>query len=68
MASEAGAINLAQGFPGFGADPVLLELLAEASLAGHNQYAPMSGLSRLKRRLQKKLSEPKVICPTQKGR
>ena len=54
MASEAGAINLAQGFPGFGADSVLLELLAEASLAGHNQYAPMSGLPRLKQQIAEK--------------
>ena len=54
MASDAGAINLAQGFPGFGADPVLLELLAASSLAGHNQYAPMSGLPALKQQIANK--------------
>jgi methionine aminotransferase len=48
MALEENAINLAQGFPGFGSDPVLLELVAKYSRGGFNQYAPMSGVSELK--------------------
>jgi methionine transaminase len=47
MASDEGAINLSQGFPGFGADPVLLELVAKYTLEGYNQYAPMSGIPQL---------------------
>ena len=48
MALEENAINLAQGFPGFGSDPVLLELVAKYTRGGFNQYAPMSGVSELK--------------------
>ena len=42
MAQEENAINLAQGFPGFGSDPALLELVAKYTRGGQNQYAPMS--------------------------
>jgi methionine aminotransferase len=63
LASEAGAINLAQGFPGFGADPVLLELLAKASLAGHNQYAPMSGLLSLRQQIAEKTQRTQGYLP-----
>ena len=63
LASEAGAINLAQGFPGFGADPVLLELLAKASLAGHNQYAPMSGLPSLRQQIAEKTQRTQGYLP-----
>lgn len=48
MALEENAINLAQGFPGFGSDPFLLELVAKYTREGFNQYAPMSGVSELK--------------------
>jgi len=48
LALEENAINLAQGFPGFGSDPVLLELVAKYTRKGFNQYAPMSGVSELK--------------------
>lgn len=48
MALEENAINLAQGFPGFGSDPFLLELVAKYTREGFNQYAPMSGISELK--------------------
>ena len=51
MAQEENAINLAQGFPGFGSDPVLLELVAKYTREGFNQYAPMSGVSELKQAL-----------------
>jgi methionine aminotransferase len=51
MALEENAINLAQGFPGFGSDPVLLELVAKYTCEGFNQYAPMSGVSELKQAL-----------------
>lgn len=54
MALEENAINLAQGFPGFGSDPVLLELVAKYTRGGFNQYAPMSGVSELKLALANK--------------
>jgi methionine aminotransferase len=54
MAQEENAINLAQGFPGFGSDPELLELVAKYTRGGFNQYAPMSGVSELKQALAEK--------------
>lgn len=54
MSLEENAINLAQGFPGFGSDPVLLELVAKYTREGFNQYAPMSGVSELKKALATK--------------
>ena len=54
MAQEENAINLAQGFPGFGSDPNLLELVAKYTRGGFNQYAPMSGVSELKQALATK--------------
>ena len=54
MAQEENAINLAQGFPGFGSDPDLLELVAKYTREGFNQYAPMSGVSELKQALATK--------------
>ncbi len=44
MAQQHGAINLSQGFPDFDAPADLLKLLDEAARAGHNQYAPMTGV------------------------
>ena len=44
LAAEHNAINISQGFPDFDADPVLIELVAEAMRAGYNQYAPMAGI------------------------
>jgi len=47
LATEAGAINLGQGFPDFQPPARLRELVAEHLVAGHNQYAPMPGLPAL---------------------
>lgn len=47
LASEAGAINLGQGFPDFQPPARLCGLIAEHLAAGHNQYAPMPGLPAL---------------------
>lgn len=63
MALEAGAINLAQGFPGFRADPILLELLAASTLEGHNQYAPMSGLAALNQQIANKTERTQGYFP-----
>ena len=54
LASDSGAINLSQGFPGFDCDPVLLDLVNKYMRAGFNQYAPMSGVPVLRERVAEK--------------
>lgn len=54
LASDHGAINLSQGFPGFNCDPQLLELVYKCMKEGKNQYAPMSGVPILRERLAEK--------------
>lgn len=54
LASDCGAINLSQGFPGFNCDPQLLDLVSKYMKTGHNQYAPMSGVSVLRERIAEK--------------
>lgn len=44
LATEHGAINLAQGFPSFNPDSLLRELVNKHMNIGANQYAPMAGL------------------------
>ena len=48
LANEHGAINLSQGFPDFDCDPALVDAVARAMRAGHNQYAPMPGVLALR--------------------
>ncbi len=55
LANEHIAINLAQGFPGFGADEELIQLVNKHMLAGKNQYAPMPGVPILRERLCEKI-------------
>jgi methionine aminotransferase len=47
LALEVNAVNLGQGFPDFHCDPRLLDLLDQATRAGHNQYPPMTGVAAL---------------------
>lgn len=54
MAAEEGAINLSQGYPGFGADPLLLDLVGKYTREGYNQYAPMAGIPQLRKVLAEK--------------
>jgi methionine aminotransferase len=54
-ATELQAINLGQGFPDYDIDPRLGELVHEAMLQGHNQYAPMPGMPQLRRAIAAKL-------------
>ncbi|REG88581.1 methionine aminotransferase [Algoriphagus antarcticus] len=51
LASDCGAINLSQGFPGFDCDPVLVDLVTKHMKAGLNQYAPMSGVPILREQI-----------------
>jgi len=55
LANDCGAVNLSQGFPDYPCDPPLLDALGEAARAGHNQYAPMSGVPALRQAIAAKL-------------
>ncbi len=48
LAAEHGAVNLGQGFPDFDVPQPLVDGLADAMRAGHNQYAPMTGIPTLR--------------------
>ena len=51
LAAEVGATNIAQGFPDFPTDPVLIRLVEKAMHDGYNQYAPMPGLVKLREQI-----------------
>ncbi len=55
LAKEHNAINLSQGFPNFEPDPELLDLVSKAMRMGHNQYAPMGGLLKLREIIAEKI-------------
>jgi methionine aminotransferase len=55
LASEHGAVNLGQGFPDFGCDPRLLDLVDEAMRGGQNQYPLMAGVPALRERIAAKI-------------
>ncbi|NLA68751.1 MAG: aminotransferase class I/II-fold pyridoxal phosphate-dependent enzyme, partial [Gammaproteobacteria bacterium] len=48
LAAEHGAVNLGQGFPDFDVPGRLVDALDRAMRAGHNQYAPMTGVAALR--------------------
>ena len=48
-ASEAGAINLGQGFPDFDGPDFVKDAARKAVAEGPNQYAPMGGYPELNR-------------------
>ena len=54
-ALEEGALNIGQGFPDYPIDPRLAESLLEAVADGHNQYAPMEGVTELRMQIARKL-------------
>lgn len=54
LSAEHQAFNLSQGAPNFAGDPQLIEATAQAMRAGHNQYAPMSGVAALRAALAEK--------------
>lgn len=53
LATEEGALNLSQGFPGFDCSEELQELVRFYA-KGHNQYAPMAGVPLLRQSIAKK--------------
>jgi len=56
MASDFDAINLSQGFPDFPVSEKLIDLVYQNMQIGHNQYAPMPGLPKLREAIAKKVS------------
>ncbi len=51
LALEHKAVNLGQGFPDFDPPPNLRDALARAMNEGRNQYAPMSGIPKLREQI-----------------
>ncbi|MBT8300608.1 MAG: methionine aminotransferase [Maribacter sp.] len=56
MAKKYKATNLSQGFPNFEPDQHLLDLVTKALNEGHNQYAPMAGLPKLREVIAHKIT------------
>jgi len=54
LAAEHGAVNLGQGFPDFAVPQRLIDELDRAMRAGHNQYAPMTGVPALRQAIADK--------------
>lgn len=54
LAAEHGAVNLGQGFPDFAVPLRLVDELDAAMRAGHNQYAPMTGVQALRQAIADK--------------
>ena len=55
LAARADAVNLGQGFPDFGCDPVLVDAVSAAMREGHNQYPPMTGVAALREAIAGKI-------------
>ena len=55
LSNEHNAINLSQGFPNFDVHPDLLDLVNKYMRSGHNQYAPMQGVSILREMIAEKV-------------
>lgn len=55
LANETDAVNLGQGFPDFGCDPKLLEMVTQAMNEGLNQYPPMTGVAPLREAMSAKI-------------
>ena len=55
LAKAHNAINLSQGFPDFGSDQKLIDLVTKAMNSGYNQYAPMAGNLELREAIAKKM-------------
>jgi len=56
LATEHGAVNLGQGFPDFGCDDKLLDMVNDAMRAGLNQYPPMAGAAPLRAAIAAKVA------------
>jgi len=56
LAAQHGAVNLGQGFPDFDCDPRVIDAVAHAMRAGHNQYPPMAGVPALREAIAGKIA------------
>jgi methionine aminotransferase len=56
LALQHKAVNLGQGFPDFDGPPLLREALARAMADGRNQYAPMTGIPKLREQIAAKIA------------
>jgi methionine aminotransferase len=56
LAMETGALNLSQGFPDFDGPQALRDAVGRHIAAGHNQYAPMTGLPALREQVAAKIA------------
>jgi methionine aminotransferase len=56
LALETGALNLSQGFPDFDGPQALRDAVGRHIAAGHNQYAPMTGLPVLREQVAAKIA------------
>lgn len=61
LAQECQALNLSQGFPDFDAPPGLLAAMQEHVAAGHNQYAPMQGVTLLREQIASQISAYRAV-------
>lgn len=57
LAMENDAINLSQGFPDFECPSELVQLVTKHMNKGHNQYAPMPGLLKLREKVAEKINK-----------
>ncbi len=55
LAAEHGAVNLGQGFPDYPIDPALIDRVAAAMRAGHNQYPLSAGVPALREAIAAKV-------------
>ena len=53
QAREAGAVNLAQGFPDLPVEAELIDRISRYMREGHNQYAPSDGVPKLREQIAK---------------
>jgi methionine aminotransferase len=56
LAMQHKAVNLGQGFPDFDGPPLLRDALARAMAEGRNQYAPMTGIPKLREQIAAKIA------------
>jgi len=57
LAKKHKAINLGQGFPNYDCDPRLKSLVSKYLEAGKNQYAPMTGVIKLRQAISTKINK-----------
>jgi methionine transaminase len=63
LAADLGAVNLGQGFPDYPIDARLAQLVHQAMLEGHNQYAPMIGVPLLREQIAAKIGRYYEVHP-----